>query len=104
MTLENAGTHVARIWYILFVIGNMDLHLLACGCSHSTNRTLMVLDLIMSHHMNFEFVLGNEALRADFAAKRIHFDGSMGVHVFLNSNKLEAKGQLNSADLQIYEF
>lgn len=91
VTLENAGAHVTRIWHILFVIGNMDLHFLACGCSHSTNWALMVLNLIMPHHMDFEFVFGNKALRAYFAAERIHFDGSMCVHMFLHSNRLESK-------------
>lgn len=94
VTLENASAHVTRIWHILFVIGNMDFHLLAGGCSHSTNRTLMILDLVMPHHMDLKFILGNETLWTNFAAERIHFDGSMCVDVFLNSNKLEAQSEL----------
>lgn len=83
MTLKNARAHVARIWNIFLVVGNMDLHLFASGCSHSADWALVVLNFVMSHHMDFEFILGNKALRADFTAERIHLDGSMSVHVFL---------------------
>lgn len=83
VTLENARTHLTRIWHVLLVIGNVDLHLFAGSGSHAANRTLMVLDFIVAHHMDLEFILGNETLWAHFTAERIHFDRSMGVHVFL---------------------